>query len=142
MKGMRTHATRMILALSLLSLADAALAADDVAMAQAAIRFQVDAIAREDAATAYSYAAPAIQAMFPKAASFLAMARKGNVPIYRHKTFEFGESISNETRVAQRVRIVDADGVAWNGLYRLDKQADGRLTISGCILRKVEGQAI
>lgn len=142
MNGVRILATRFLLSLSLLSLAGPARAVDDVAIAQAAISSQADAIGRDDAATAYSYAAPAIRAMFPQADSFLAMARKGYAPIYRHKTFEFGESMANETSVAQKVHIVDTDGVSWNGLYTLDKQPDGSLRISGCVLQKVAGQAI
>ncbi|MDB5652428.1 MAG: hypothetical protein JWQ94_41 [Tardiphaga sp.] len=142
MNGMRTLAYRLLLGLFMLSIAGPARAADDVAIAQAAITSHVDAIGRDDAATAYSYAAPAIKAMFPQPGSFLAMDRKGYAPIYRHKTFQFGESMANETSVARKVSIVDADGVSWNGLYTLDRQSDGSLKISGCILQKVPGQAI
>ena len=49
------------------------LAGDDVAAAQSIIRAQVDAFGRDDAATAYSYAAPAIQSIFPQADIFLSM---------------------------------------------------------------------
>ena len=45
-------------------------AADDVASAQSVIRSQVEALGRDDAAAAYSYAAPAIQDLFPHADIF------------------------------------------------------------------------
>ena len=57
----------VLLAALLLGLASPVRAADDVATAQGIIRSQVEAMGRDDAATAYSYAAPAIQNMFPQA---------------------------------------------------------------------------
>ena len=46
-------------------------AGDDVAAAQSVIRSQAEAFGRDDAATAYSYAAPAIHEMFPQADIFM-----------------------------------------------------------------------
>jgi hypothetical protein len=64
-------------------LAAPARAGDDVAAAQTVIRAQVDAFGRDDAATAYSYAAPAIRSMFPQADIFIGMVKRkytGNTP--------------------------------------------------------------
>ena len=55
--------------------ADAASAADDVAAAQGVIRAQEQALSRDDAAAAYSYAAPAIKEIFPDAGIFMSMVR-------------------------------------------------------------------
>lgn len=124
----------------LIGLATPVFAADDVATAQAAIRSQVEAIGRDDAATAYSYAAPSIQTMFQQADIFMAMVRHGYAPIYRHKSFEFGEGRALDGKIAQQVHIVDADGVPWEALYTLEQQPDGSVKISGCVLVK-SGQA-
>jgi hypothetical protein len=43
--------------------------------------------------------------------------------------------------IAQKVDIVDADGVAWEALYTLQRQPDGSLKITGCSLLKA-GQAV
>jgi uncharacterized protein DUF4864 len=131
----------VLLAAFLMGLASPALAADDVTAAQSAIRSQAEAFSRDDAATAYSYAAPAIQGMFPHAEIFMRMVQQGYAPVYRHKSFEFGEGRVADGRIAQRVHIIDADGEAWEALYTLELEPDGSVKITGCSLMKA-GQAV
>jgi hypothetical protein len=133
--------TFILLAALLIGLATPAGAADDVATAQNVIRSQVEALGRDDAATAYSYAAPGIQGMFPQADIFLTMVQQRYAPVYRHKSFEFGESAVSDGKVAQRVHIIDADGVPWEALYTLELEPDGSVKISGCVLLKA-GQGV
>src|ERR1700730_7933315 len=118
-----------------------ALAADDVAAAQGVISSQAEAFSRDDAAAAYSYAAPAIREMFPQADIFMFMVQHSYAPVYRHKSFEFGEARLAGDKVAQRVHIVDANGEAWEALYTLEREPDGSLKIIGCVLLKA-GQAV
>jgi Domain of unknown function (DUF4864) len=125
----------------LTALASPARAADDVAAGQTVIRSQVEALGRDDAVTAYSYAAPAIHDMFPQADIFLFMVQHSYAPVYRHKSFEFGEARAADGQIAQRVHIVDADGEAWEALYTLEQEPDGSLKIIGCVLLKA-GQAV
>jgi hypothetical protein len=115
-------------------------AADDVAAAQSVIRSQEQAFSRDDPAAAYSHAAPAIQGIFPDAETFMAMVRNSYAPVYRHKSFEFGEARAADGKIAQRVHILDAEGVPWEALYTLELQPDGSLKITGCVLLKA-GQA-
>ena len=110
--------------------------ADDVATAQGVIRAQEQAFAHDDAAAAYSQAAPAIKEIFPAPDIFMSMVQKGYAPVYRHKSFEFGESKIEGSSVAQRVHIIDANGEAWEALYTLEQQPDGSLKITGCSLLK------
>ena len=131
----------LLLIALLIGLGSPARAADNVAAAQSVIRSQVEALGRDDAAAAYSYAAPAIQEIFPHADIFMAMVRGSYAPVYRHKSFEFGEARVSDGKIAQRVHIVDGDGVAWEALYTLEKQPDGSLKITGCSLLKA-GQAV
>jgi hypothetical protein len=131
----------VLLAALLLSLTSPARAADDVATAQGIIRSQVEAFSRDDAATAYSYAAPGIQNMFPQADIFLGMVQRNYAPVYRHKSFEFGEAHAMDGKIAQQVHIVDADGVPWEALYTLELEPDGSVKISGCVLLKT-GQGV
>ena len=72
---------------------------------------------------------------------FLQMVQQGYPPVYRHKSFEFGEARADGGRIAQRVHIVDDNGEAWEALYTLEQQADGSLKITGCSLLKA-GQAV
>ncbi|WKA29982.1 DUF4864 domain-containing protein [Bradyrhizobium roseum] len=115
--------------------------ADDVAAAQNVIREQEQALARGDAAAAYSHAAPEIKQLFPQADIFLQMVQQAYPPIHRHKSFEFGEARSAGGRIAQRVHIVDDNGEAWEAMYTLEQQSDGSLKITGCSLLKA-GQAV
>lgn len=130
----------ILLIAALMAFAAPALA-DDVAAAQGVIRAQEQAFSRDDAGAAYSHAAPQIQQIFPEADIFLQMVRQAYPPVYRHKSFEFGEARASGGRIAQRVHIVDADGEAWEALYTLEQQADGTLKITGCSLLKA-GQAV
>ena len=129
----------VLLVAVLLSLAAPARAAD-VASAQNVIRSQEQAFARNDATAAYSYAAPAIQEVFPQAEIFMQMVQQGYAPVYRHQSFEFGEAKVSDGHVAQRVHIVDEKGEAWEALYTLEQQPDGSMKITGCSLLKA-GQA-
>jgi hypothetical protein len=130
-----------LLAALLISLAAPARAADDVAAAQDVIRSQMEAFSRDDAAAAYSHAAPAIREIFPQADIFMSMVRNNYAPVYRHKSFDFGEARVSDGTIAQRVHIVDADGVSWEALYTLELQPDGSIKITGCVLLK-RGQAV
>ena len=131
----------VLLAALLTGLASPAAAADDVATAQSVIRSQAEALGRDDAATAYSYAAPAIQQIFPQADIFMSMVRGSYAPVYRHKSFEFGEARVSDGTIAQRVHIIDADGIPWEALYTLELEPDGSVKISGCVLLKA-GQGV
>jgi hypothetical protein len=120
------------------SIATATMAAgaDDVGTAQSIIRSQEQAFARDDAAAAYGFAAPELQHYFQNPDGFMAMVRKGYAPVYRHRSFDFGESKIVDGKIVQDVQIIDADGVAWDALYTLETQPDGSLKISACILKK------
>ena len=130
-----------LLLFALLAFAAPAAAADDVAAAQSVIRAQEQAFARDDAASAFSYAAPVIRQRFGQAETFMTMVQGGYAPVYRHKSFEFGEARADGSSVAQRVHIIDVNGEAWEALYTLERQADGSLKITGCTLLKA-GQSV
>ena len=130
----------VVLVAMLINLGGPACAADDVATAQGVIRSQEQAFGRGDFAAAWSYAAPAIQGVFPDTETFTAMVQKSYAPVWRHKSFEFGEARTADGRIAQRVHIIDAEGVPWEALYTLELQPDGSLKITGCMLLKA-GQA-
>jgi hypothetical protein len=115
--------------------------ADDVANAQSVIRAQEQALARSDAAAAWSYASPAIKNLFRQAHIFMSMVRNSYAPVWRHKSFEFGEGRVEGKWVAQRVHIVDEDGEAWEAMYTLEQDADGSWEITGCSLLKA-GQSV
>ena len=132
---------RLALLVTALFLLAAPARADDIAAAQSIISAQEQAFGRDDAATAYSYAAPAIKERFQAADMFMAMVRNAYTPVYRHKSFEFGEGKVEGDWIAQHVHITDANGEIWEALYTLEREADGSLKITGCTLLKV-GEAV
>ena len=132
---------RLALLLTLLFTFATPACADDIAAAQSIISAQEQAFGRDDAGTAYSYAAPAIRERFSGADIFMAMVRNAYTPVYRHKSFEFGEVRAQDGRIAQRVHIIDADGRPWEALYTLERQDDGSFKIIGCMLLKA-GEAV
>ncbi len=119
-------------------LATAAFAAgdDDIGTAQAIISAQEQAFARDDAATAYGFAAPGIQSFYRSPDGFMFMVRNSYAPVYRHRSFVFGQARLVEGKILQDVQIIDADGAPWDALYTLETQADGSLKISACILKR------
>jgi uncharacterized protein DUF4864 len=130
-----------LLLIAFLAFVPVAGAGDDVAAAQNVIRSQEQAFSRDDAAAAYSFAAPTIRQLFPRAEIFMDMVQNSYAPVYRHKSFEFGEARTEGNWVAQRVHIVDANGEPWEALYTLEQQSDGSFKITGCSLLKT-GEAV
>ena len=113
-----------------------AYAGEDIAAGQSVIQSQEEAFGRDDAAAAYTFAAPSIKSWYRTPETFMSMVRNGYAPVYRHRSFEFGEAIVLDGKIKQQVHIIDADGVAWEALYTLEPQTDGTLKISSCVLSK------
>jgi Domain of unknown function (DUF4864) len=111
-------------------------AGDDVATGREVIRSQEAAIGRDDAAAAYAFASPAIHSMFRTPDTFMFMVRNSYTPVYRHRSFEFGDARTYDGKVYQEVHIIDANGEAWEALYTLEPQDDGSIKIGGCTLKK------
>lgn len=109
-------------------------AADDAI--QQTIESQLKAFQADDAAKAYSYAAPSIQSMFPSADIFMSMVKQGYQPVYRPQSYLFTERKQMGNRVAQLVEIIGPKGGAWTALYTLEQQADGAWKITSCQLQK------
>src|SRR5271169_2403472 len=82
-----------------------AYAGEDAAAGQSVIRSQEEAFSRDDAAAAYTFAAPGIKGVFPSADIFMSMVRNAYAPVYRHRSFEFGEAKTSEGKIVQEVQI-------------------------------------
>ena len=126
----------VLLVAVLINIPAIARADDDVAAGQTVIRSQEQAFSHDDAAMAYSFAAPGIQSQYPAPDIFMSMVRNGYTPVYRHRRFEFGEVRIVNGQIVQAVEIVDADGAGWEAPYTLEPQPDGSLKISSCVLTR------
>ena len=96
---------------------------------------QIAAFNADDGKRAYGLAAPLIQRMFPTSDIFMTMVKQGYAPVYRQRSFTFGE-VTKEfmDKPTQRVTIVDLKGKIWTALYSFERQPDGTWRISGCTL--------
>lgn len=135
--------TRMIAGLLLLlagfaPAAAQAPAAGDRGAIEQVIRDQMAAFRADDAAAAFAFASPSIQAMFGTPERFLAMVRRGYAPVYRPRSVEFRELAPRDGALVQRVLVVGPDGVPEVALYVMEQQPDGRWRIAGCFLTKAE----
>jgi hypothetical protein len=110
------------------------------AAVQNIIEQQLQAFLRDDATTAYSFAAPGIKAMFPNEGIFMQMVQQGYPQVYRPRSHEFGELVAKGRGLEQTVDLVDADGEFWTALYTLEMQPDGSWKITGCYIVKKPGE--
>lgn len=108
---------------------------------QSIITSQIEAFQRDDAATAFGFAAPSIKSIFRTPDVFIQMVKRGYMPVYRPRSYSFG-SVTDETGgPTQRVSIVGPDGTLWLALYSMQRQPDGTWKISGVVLVKPKGES-
>lgn len=111
------------------------LSGEDKSAFQGIISDQIAAFQADDGAKAYGFASPGIQTMFPNALLFMDMVKRGYQPVYRPKSFNFGEAgINPAGQPFQKVTIVGPDGLTYEALYSMERQPDGSWKISGCAL--------
>lgn len=113
--------------------------------AQNLIEQQIEAFLHDDAATAYTFAAPGIKALFPDKDSFFSMVKKSYQPVYHPGNYAFGKSraIGGGAVVYQEVLITGTDGKDWTAIYQITRQPDGSYKINGVqILAKAASEGI
>ncbi len=128
-----------------IAFAPAARAQDPVQTAQSLIERQIEAFLRNDAAAAYSFAAPGIKALFPDKDSFLAMVKKNYQPVYHPGNYAFGKgrAIDGGAVVYQELLITGTDDKNWTAIYQIVRQPDGSYRINSVhILAKTASEGI
>ena len=116
----------------------------DRAEFQRIISSQIKAFQADDGVSAYAFASPGIKRMFPTPDVFMSMVKNGYKPVYRPRSFTFGETESEAAtgRPIQRVTVIDAEGQSWTAYYAFERQPDGAWLISACVLRRIEGEDV
>jgi len=135
--------TRLLPAALALFLAFTGAAMADRTAVRATIEGQLEAFRAGDAEAAYGFAAPYVKRMFPTPERFIRMVQRGYAPVYEGNAPAFlrSEDVGDGT-FAQEVGFTDSAGQSWTALYTLTRQSDGSWRISGCYLRKADGQSI
>ena len=106
------------------------------------VQAQLDAFKVDDAALAYSYASPSIQAKTGSPLAFMAMVRTAYKPVYRPRAVFFQNITLMNGIPAQRVLLMDHNGTPVLAVYPMERQADGSWRINGCMLYKGDAQML
>jgi hypothetical protein len=109
-----------------------AMTAADEKGVRAVVEAQLAALARDDAVTAFSFAAPSVRASVGTASRFMDMVRKSYPAIYRPASTAFLKPEEHHGQVIQRVQLTDESGSAWLALYSVQRQKDKTWRITGC----------
>jgi uncharacterized protein DUF4864 len=134
-----TQMLAALFALAVAALTSGAIAetgADDRAAIQSVISGQIDALRRDDAAGAYAAASPGIKQRFPNPEIFMSMVAGGYQPVYRPKSFVFGELDETPLGPIQRLFVVGPDGGSYIAEYLMERQRDGAWKVNGVVLAR------
>lgn len=101
---------------------------------------QLAAFAKDDAAKAFSFAAPNVREAVGNAAGFMAMVRKDYPVVYRPGSVAFLKAEGKEDRAIQRVQMTDAGGASWLAVYSLERQRNKAWRITGCAVVENKGR--
>jgi len=130
----------------LMALAAVGQAADITEADRVAIRTiierQLDAFRQDNAAAAFSFASPSIQAKFGTPEQFLQMVKTAYQPVYRPRRVVFQELRFMHGMPMQPVLIIDPEGIPVMAFYPMEKQPDGAWRIDGCYLRPFQRQQL
>ena len=130
-----------VCAFILLGPADAIpLNAVDEKSVRAVVEGQLAAFANDDAAKAFSYAAPNVQRAVTSAEGFLAMVRNEYPIIYRPASVAFLKPEGKDNQVIQRVQMLDGNGNPWLAIYSLQRQKNKAWLITGCVVTHNKGR--
>ncbi len=120
------------------------LAESDARAVRQVVEAQLEAIAADDPARAFSYASSSIQALFGDANTFMAMVRSGYPMVVRPAAVSFFQpqvEVGTPATVTQLVQLRDREGRLWKATYVLERQAGTDWRISGCVVAADSGKS-
>lgn len=104
------------------------------------VQAQLAAFAKDDAAKAFSFAAPNVQKAVGTPQGFMAMVRRDYPVVYRPASVAFLKPDGKNDQVIQRVQMADANGVSWLAVYSLERQSNKAWRITGCVVVENKGR--
>ena len=122
------------------ALPSGALSAEDEKNIRTVVQGQLDALAKDDAAKAFSFAAPNVRDAFVTAPRFLDMVQRGYPVVYRPASVAFLKVEGKDKLAFQRVQMTDQAGVPWLATYSLARQKNGAWRITGCSVIENRGR--
>lgn len=117
-----------------------ALSAADEKSVRSVIQAQLAAFAKDDAAAAFSYAAPNVRKAFGSPAVFLKLVQNDYPVVYRPASVAFLKPEGQANDAIQRVQMEDANGDSWLATYTLQRQKNKSWRITGCSVVENKGR--
>ena len=105
--------------------------AEEIAV-RAVVVAQLEALAEEDADSAFATATPSVREAIGEPGRFLAMVRGAYPMMFRPAAVAFLKPVEESGAVMQMVQITDNDDKPWLVLFALERQPDASWRISGC----------
>jgi hypothetical protein len=102
------------------------------------IEQQLAAIKRDDAETAFAFAAPNIRRAFRDPTTFMALVSRDYMPMRRWEAATFLDLRTFDDHCVQRVKLVDAKGTAHVANYAMIKAATGEWWVAGVQMENKE----
>ena len=106
------------------------------------IQGQIEAFKADDADRAFSFATPMIQSRFGDSSRFVAMVKRGYMPVYRPRQVEFTDLLDVRGKPTQRIVVIGPDNDVFSAYYMMERQDDESWRISGVILRPIADRSI
>ncbi len=106
------------------------------------VQAQLNAFAQDDAAKAFSYAAPNIRHLVGTAENFLEMVRTQYEIVYRPSSTTFMQPNGEAGEAVLKVQMTDVDGDAWIATYTLQKHKNKTWKITGCAVAEATGTMV
>ena len=97
---------------------------------------QLQALASEDAGTAFALADPALRTRFGSAEAFYATVREQYPMVLRPASVLFLKPETDGITALQKVRVTDSEGNDWSVTYLLNRQSDRQWRISGTLVER------
>ncbi len=124
----------LVAGLARASAEDLGLTGADRGAIRAVIERQMAAFARDDDASAFACASPAIQRQFGTPEAFMRMVRAGYAAVYRPRAVHFAEARLIDGVVIQPVDVIGPDGSGEHAFYVMEREGDGSWRINGVTL--------
>ena len=106
----------------------------DRAAIRQVIEQQLLAFQHDDAAAAFQYASPEIQAQFQTPQQFMDMVKTQYKAVYRPRSVMLQDVTIIEQTPAQKVIFLDPHGEVMMAIYLMQRQGDLSWRVNGCVL--------
>jgi hypothetical protein len=107
-----------------------------------AVETQIDALANDDAATAFDLTTEDTRTRLGSPDNFLRIIKESYEPVYRHRMAIYSSPQVVLGKVYQVVRLTDLESHVWVAIYLMHKDEEGTWKIDGCQLVQTPSVAI